>query len=458
MADTGLRSYFYSKQTRKFIVQFMRMFNNFQVMYLDTNGNPYLQQVPVIYGDQDRQAAAIVDNNSQSTIQTVPQIAIYITDYKYNQQRLQDSSFTDTMTIRQRNWNTISQQFTQNQGTDYNIDRRMPTPWDITFQVDVWTSNTDQKLQIFEQIVPLFNPSFDIQSSDNYVDWGSLTYVEIIDSIWTSATVPQGTNNPIDIMTFHFRCPVWISPPANVYKMGIIQKIIASVYQDDGSLDPAIIESAPQLSRQYITPLQYGLIYTNGVLIAMNQGDIDLENNTLNVDSKTGSTLYWHNVINLYGTLTPGISQIVLNQPDGLTEVVGTIAYNPLDDSQLIFTPINNTLPTNTFAPINDVIDPLTAGPGYGLPAAANGQRYLILNDMGNAPAWGDLIADMNDIIEYNGSSWYVAFDAQNDSGSTPTIEYVVNNSNNLQYVWDGTGWAKSVDGLYGPGNWSIYL
>lgn len=463
----ALRSYYYDKQIRKFLVQFMRMFNNFQYMYLDNNGNPTLSQVPVIYGDPSRQSAAVIDNNSQSTLQTVPQISIAIEDLKYNQERLQDSSQVTTMQIRERHWNPATSQFTQNQGTDYSVKRRMPTPWDLTMKVDIWTSNTDQKLQLFEQIVTLFNPSFDLQSTDNYTDWGSLTWVQLIDTNWTSRSVPIGTDNPIDIMTLHFRMPIWISPPAAVYEMGIIQKIIASVYQDNGDLNPDIIESGNQLSRQYITPLQYGVVYTGGQLIVMKQGDIDLEANTLNADTKIGTPDFWHDVLNLYGSLRAGLSQIVLNQPDGLTEVVGNITYNPMDDSLLIFTPIANTLPVNDFAPINQVIDPTKVGPGEGLPAATLGQRYLLIHATGDTSAfryptlWGNVVANMNDIIEYNGSEWVVSFDSESDTPDViekVEIHYVFNTDISIQYVWDGNGWSKSVDGYYSPGNWSVYL
>ena len=54
-------NFFYSGQIRKFIGQFIRMVSNLEVEFgKDRNGIVSLQRVPVIYGDQNRQAAQIV--------------------------------------------------------------------------------------------------------------------------------------------------------------------------------------------------------------------------------------------------------------------------------------------------------------------------------------------------------------------------------------------------------------
>ena len=83
------------------------------------------------------------------------------------------------------------------------------------------------------------------------------------------------------------------------------------------------------------------------------------------------------------------------------TEVIGTVAYNTTDESILDFTVDIDTIPANTQGAINAVINPLKNGPGDGLPAAANGQRYLILEDIGStvntaggAALWPDASAD----------------------------------------------------------------
>ena len=64
-------------------------------------------------------------------------------------------------------------------GAGYTIEKVMPSPFRLEVTADIWTTNTDQKLQIMEQILYLFNPDFEIQKTDNYLDWTSLSYVEL---------------------------------------------------------------------------------------------------------------------------------------------------------------------------------------------------------------------------------------------------------------------------------------
>ena len=57
-------NFFYDKQIRRFLQQFIRILSNFQVeMGNDDAGNRVLQQVPVFYGDASRQASQILRTN-----------------------------------------------------------------------------------------------------------------------------------------------------------------------------------------------------------------------------------------------------------------------------------------------------------------------------------------------------------------------------------------------------------
>lgn len=457
----SVRSFFYDKQIRRYLVQMMRILNNFQYQSLDTNGNAILTQIPVVYGDPSRQAATVIANNSENTTPTTPIIAVEISELKHDRDRIQEPTFVNTMTVRQRHYDPTTQSYTMNQGMDYNIQRLMPVPYTLTLKAELWTTNTDQKLQILEQIIPLFNPSFDVQSTDNYVDWTSLTTIWLEDTSWTSRTVPIGTDNPIDICAMTFTMPIWISAPTKVTTMGIIQKIIASIWQDDGTLDKDAITGDPLLSRQYITPLDFNVVLLGNQLTLFKQGDIDPNANNLSPDYKVGTPDHWHNIINMYGTLRSGISQIKLSQPNGVADVVGTISYNPLDDTALIFNVISNTVPTNTLSPINAIVNPQGTGPGINnFPVATTGQRYLLIDELGYAgssyqeTAWGGLVANANDIIQYNGTNWVVSFDSRN----IIETQYITNITTSIQYRWDGTEWVKSVDGYYSGGYWSVFL
>jgi hypothetical protein len=167
----------------------------------------------------------------------------------------------------------------------------------------------------------------------------------------------------------------------------------------------------------------------------------------------------------VYGKLTEGISQIRLLQSDEETEVIGTVAFHPTDDSVLLFTVNQDTIPVDTEAAVNAIINPLTKGPGAGLPAATTGQRYILTQSIGDAAnidgadAWKgtgsqDLVANANDIIQYNGTQWVVSL----DSRETLEIKYVTNIATNQQYKWTGSHWIRSYEGEYKNGRWSIVL
>ena len=142
------------------------------------------------------------------------------------------------------------------------------------------------------------------------------------------------------------------------------------------------------------------------------------------------------------------------------TEIVGTINYHPTDDRLLIFTIDPDTLPQNTLRPVDSVINPLQKGPGAGLPIASVGQRYLVVEDIGSitntdpSVAWGNLVAKANDIIEFDGSSWYVSF----DSTELTTVQYVTNLTTKVQYRYTQGAWMKSWEGWYDQGSYSIVI
>jgi hypothetical protein len=173
----------------------------------------------------------------------------------------------------------------------------------------------------------------------------------------------------------------------------------------------------------------------------------------------------WQDVVNVYGELRNGISQVRLRfeYPDGPHEIVGTVAYDPTDASNLLFTPIPATLPANTLDAVTAVIDPYTVKVNSDLLTPATGTRYLILNPIGDvntdpAVAWRgaegtNLMANANDIIEWNGSYWVVQFDSRD-----PGVQYVTNLNTTVQYRWTGETWVKSFEGLYQAGNWSLVL
>ena len=112
------------------------------------------------------------------------------------------------------------------------------------------------------------------------------------------------------------------------------------------------------------------------------------------------------------------------------------------------------------------IIDPLKVGPGHGITDLQPGDRFLIIEDIGNeintdgADAWKnsnntDFVAHANDIIEWTGTQWNIVF---NSSVYTDDIVYQTNIFTGVQYTWNGVQWLKSFEGDYMRGFWRIEL
>jgi hypothetical protein len=248
----------------------------------------------------------------------------------------------------------------------------------------------------------------------------------------------------------------------------VIQTIVASLYDAQGDLNEDVISTANLLkNRMYVTPTGYNLLLLNGqATLTPAMGPI---NRTTDPESNPNTPIEWQPLVNLFGQMINGTSQLRLRKdnPDTISEIVGTVAYHPADPATLLFSVDIDTIPSNSLPPVDAIIDPQRSAPNAGLPAPVLGQRYLILTSINNptdgtydgADAWksnagADLIARANDIISYNGTGWEVSWNA----GGVTRVEYVTNIKTSIQYKWANNKWQKSYEGLYPAGQWSLVL
>jgi len=461
--------HFYEGQIRKFLTQFIRVLSNFSVETGKGKDDQItLRAVPVVYGDPTRQVANIIRQNSENALQYTPKIAAYVRELNYDRERMQNPYHIEKQHLKERGVDSDGN-YTNQLGAGYTIEKVMPSPFRLEVTADIWSSNTDQKLQILEQILYLFNPDFEIQKSDNYIDWTSLSYVELTGIQFSSRTIPVGADTEIDIATLNFSMPIWLSPPVKVKKLGVVQKIIMSVYDDDGGITKGLIDGS-LISRSFITPNNFGLLVSGNQLRLLGTTGVNVKSGgegfytgakdpgLADPFETFGPAVNWKILLEQYGVVTNGTSQIRLTQPNG-DQIIGTIATTTLDDTILLYSIDQDTIPANTLTAVKKIINPATFNPG----TPANADRYLIIDDVGDSTAlaqsaiWGTLVANVGDIIEYSSSQskWLKVFDA---SDPDSTQHYVTNLNTGIQYRFNGTEWVKSYEGVYTQGNWSIVI
>ena len=143
--------YFYHKITRKVIVGFGTLFNDIYVSRYDLEGNELERiKVPISYGPKQKYIIRQSNSNPDLTrnfSMDLPRMGYEFVSLEYDSTKQmpvsQKSAFIDS----------------ENNYLKYRYER---VPYRIMMDLHVVTKNTDDGLQILEQILPYFSPDFNI--------------------------------------------------------------------------------------------------------------------------------------------------------------------------------------------------------------------------------------------------------------------------------------------------------
>ena len=195
-------------------------------------GEVEYRDVPTLYGDMTRHAAYIIRNNSENMISSVPRMSYYITGLESNSDMRRAPGYQDIVQVVEKKFDEMTQTYLNEPGRRYSVKRTQPVPYVMTVSLDIWTSVNapEQKMQLIEQILALFNPGVNLRTNTNPLDWTSLTYCELRGVNFTGRSIPQGADDAIDVATLDFWMPIFISPPAEVKRQNVIDTIIANMH------------------------------------------------------------------------------------------------------------------------------------------------------------------------------------------------------------------------------------
>ena len=146
-----LGSHFYNQIVRKNIIAFGTLFNNISMKSSDPDTGEVLEEVkvPLAYGPKQKFLVRIGENASSSKVAiTLPRIYFEMTGIEYDSSR-KTSPIQKYKTIIADNGNEVKVQY-------------VPVPYNISFELGIIAKSQDDALQILEQILPYFQPSFSV--------------------------------------------------------------------------------------------------------------------------------------------------------------------------------------------------------------------------------------------------------------------------------------------------------
>jgi hypothetical protein len=146
---------FYHETIRKIIIAFGTTFNNIQLVRRDNDGNiTQSMKVPLAYGPQQKWLVRLnedADLSKQVAI-TLPRIGFEIQQLSYDPAR-KLNRVQKFKKIKTGKSNTLESQF-------------MPVPYNLSVQLYVMAKQSDDALQIVEQILPFFQPDYTLTVND----------------------------------------------------------------------------------------------------------------------------------------------------------------------------------------------------------------------------------------------------------------------------------------------------
>lgn len=221
----NLDTYWYESQVKKHITQFLAIFSDMKVSIgsgsFSEDGD--LIDVNVIHGSRDRVVSHILSGNTQNKPIRLPIIAGYLSGIELDPS-LRKGIGTEYRTVEMPRGGNIK--------TDLKTyQERMPIPYRLRFDLSIYTSNTEHMLQILEQLLMLFTPDLQIQTSDQRLDYSGLTTIEL-DGITNTENYPSGTNSRVIVYELSFNAPIYLRPPKN-----IIDNVIRKIYVKLDAID-----------------------------------------------------------------------------------------------------------------------------------------------------------------------------------------------------------------------------
>jgi hypothetical protein len=206
---------------------------------LDSSGNPIQNiKVPLSYSPKEKFLARLdaqqdLTGDDSSVAITLPRMSFEVTGYSYDGGR-------------KLNKNQKITKVTTNADTTKMNSQYMPVPYNVNFSLSVYVANSDDGLQIIEQILPYFQPDYTVTMiEDRTMDTKRdipfiLNNVDFEDSYTGSLTTSRRI-----IYTLTFTAKIYLFGP--IATTPVIKTVSGDLYPDTA-------DNAPRVERVTVTP------------------------------------------------------------------------------------------------------------------------------------------------------------------------------------------------------------
>ena len=146
---------FYHESIRKVIIAFGTTFNNIQLVRKDNDGNiKQSMKVPLAYGPRQKWLTRLNEDAdlSKTVAITLPRIGFEIQNLQYDPNR-KLNRVQKFKKVKSTNDDRLDSQY-------------MPVPYNLNIQLYVMAKESDDSLQIIEQILPYFQPDYTLTIND----------------------------------------------------------------------------------------------------------------------------------------------------------------------------------------------------------------------------------------------------------------------------------------------------
>ena len=146
-----LGTHFYNETIRRTVIGFGTLFNNIEIKKKNPVNNEVIEaeKVALGYGPKNKFLYRLFENpKTQKVAITMPRMYFEMTGIQYDQAR-KTSPIQKYKTVVQDNSNEVRVQY-------------VPVPYTINFELGILSKDQDTGLQILEQILPYFQPNFNV--------------------------------------------------------------------------------------------------------------------------------------------------------------------------------------------------------------------------------------------------------------------------------------------------------